>query len=106
MQPAHVAYTAMIWSWFANLVPHLLTATIILVVGHLLAAWISQAVRKTLARTARLDPTVQPVIAAVVRYSILALAMVAALGNLGVQTASLLAVLSTGEFRWHFCFCS
>jgi small conductance mechanosensitive channel len=93
MQPKHIDYTAMVWSWFANLLPHLLTATIILVVGYLLAAWISQAVRKTLVRTARVDATVQPVIAAVARYSILALAVVAGLGNLGVQTASLLAVL-------------
>jgi small conductance mechanosensitive channel len=74
MQPKHIDYTAMVWSWSANLLPHLLTATIILVVGYLLA-------------------TVQPVIAAVVRHSILAVAVVAALGNLGVQTASLLAVL-------------
>jgi small conductance mechanosensitive channel len=93
MQPKHIDYTAMVSSWSANLLPHLLTATIILVVGYLLAAWISQAVRKMLVRTARVDATVQPVIAAVVRYSILALAVVAALGNLGVQTASLLAVL-------------
>ena len=42
----------------------------------------------------------QPVIAAVVRYSILALAVVAALGNLGVQTASLLAVLGAAGLAW------
>src|SRR5215469_5272500 len=91
--PKHVDYTAMLWSWSANFLPRLLAAIIILIVGSLVATWIGQAVRKVLARSGRVDPTVQPVIAAVVRYSILALVLVAALGQLGIQTASLLAVL-------------
>jgi small conductance mechanosensitive channel len=93
MEPKQLDYTAIVWSWSANLLPHLLTAIIILVVGYLLGAWTSRVVRRMLARTARVDPTVQPVVAAAVRYSILAFAIVAALGNLGVQTASLIAVL-------------
>lgn len=91
--PKHVDYTALVWSGSAIFIPRLLAAIIILVVGYVAAAWICQAVRKVLARTARVDPTVQPVIAAAVRYSILALVVVAAMGHLGVQTASLLAVL-------------
>src|SRR5215469_3267272 len=91
--PKHVDYTAMLWSWSANFLPRLLAAIIILIVGSLVATWIGQAVRKVLARSGRVDPTVQPVIAAVVRYSILALVLVAALGQLGIQTASLLAVV-------------
>jgi small conductance mechanosensitive channel len=83
----------MVWNWSASFVPRLLTTLIILVIGYFLAAWICQAVRKLLGRTARVDPTVQPVIVAAVRYSVLALVLVAALGQLGVQTASLLAVL-------------
>src|SRR5262245_45237467 len=91
--PKHVDYTAMFWNGSAIFLPRLLAAIITLVVGYLVAVWICQVVRKVLARTARVDPTVQPVIAAAVRYAILALVVVAALGNLGVQTASLLAVL-------------
>jgi small conductance mechanosensitive channel len=93
MQPKHVDYTAILWGWSANFVPRLLTAIIILVAGYFLAAWICLAVRRLLARIESVDPTVQPAIAAMIRYSILALVVVAALGNLGVQTASLLAVL-------------
>ncbi len=91
--PKHVDYTAMVWSGSAIFLPRLLGAIIILIVGYIAAAWICQAVGKVLARSARVDPTVQPVIAAAVRYTIMALVMVAALGHLGVQTASLLAVL-------------
>jgi small conductance mechanosensitive channel len=93
MHPTHVDYTALVSSWAVNFIPRLVTAIIILVVGYLLAAWISQAIGKLLMRTGRVDRTVQPVIAAVARYSILALVLVAALGQVGVQTASLLAVL-------------
>ncbi len=93
MQAKHVDYTALLLSWSANFLPRLLAAFIILAVGYIVAAWISQAIRKVMARTSRVDPTVQPVVAAAVRYSILALVVVAALGQLGIQTASLLAVL-------------
>lgn len=93
MQPKHVDYAAMVWSWAATFVPRLLMSVVILIVGYLLAAWICAAIRKVLARTDRVDPTVQPVIVAAVRYSIMALVVVAALGQLGIQTASLLAVL-------------
>lgn len=93
MHPTHVDYTAMLWIWAANFLPRLVGAIIILVVGFVAASWVCQAVRRVLARTARVDPTVQPVVAAAVRYSILALVLVASLGHLGVQTASLLAVL-------------
>jgi small conductance mechanosensitive channel len=93
MQPRHVDYTAMAWSWLATLLPRLLTAVVILFAGYLLAAWICRGVRKLLVRSERVDPTVQPVIVAAVRYSFLALVMVAALGQLGMQTASLIAVL-------------
>ena len=51
MQPKHVDYAAMVWSWSATFVPRLLMSLIILIVGYLLAAWICRAVRKVLART-------------------------------------------------------
>jgi len=93
MQPRHVDYSAMLTSWSENFFPHLLTGIIILVVGYVLAVWISKAMRKLLARSGRVDPTVQPVFAAAVRYTIPALVVVSALAQLGVQTASLLAAL-------------
>ena len=93
MQPRHVDYTALAWSWTASFAPRLLTALIILIVGYIAALWICRAMRQVMARAGRVDPTVQPVAAAAVRYSIMALVIVAALAQLGIQTASLLAVL-------------
>jgi len=91
--PNNVSYVAMLWGWAGFFLPRLLAAAIILLAGYVLAAWTGRVVRRLLADTAKVDPTVQPVIAATVRYSILALVLVVALSNLGVQTASLFAVL-------------
>ncbi len=91
--PKNVSYVAMLWGWAGLFLPRLLAAAIILLAGYMLAAWSGRVIRRLLADTAKVDPTVQPVIAATVRYSILALVLVVALSNLGVQTASLFAVL-------------
>src|SRR5579885_132444 len=91
--PNNVSYVAMLWGWAGFFLPRLLAAAIILLAGYVLAAWTGRVVRRPLADTAQVDPTVQPGIAATVRYSSLALVLVVALSNLGVQTASLFAVL-------------
>jgi small conductance mechanosensitive channel len=94
LTPGHVDYyTAMIWTWSLSFVPRLLTALLILIVGFVIASWVSRAIRKILEHSSRVDPTVRPVAAAASRYSILVIVIVAALGQLGIQTASLLAVL-------------
>ena len=87
------ALAAMAWAWALAFLPRLGAAVLMLVVGFLLAGWAARLVRGVLHRTPQVDPTVAPVIGAVVRYGILILVLVAALGQLGVQTASLLAVL-------------
>jgi small conductance mechanosensitive channel len=85
--------TLMIWHWSATILPRLVTAAITLLIGYILAVWITQIVRRVLARTARVDPTVQPAITAAIHYAVIIVVIVAALGDLGVQTASLIAVL-------------
>jgi small conductance mechanosensitive channel len=89
----HVDYVSLLWTWSANFLPRLVGSLVIIIVGYAVSSWICKAVRKIFARTGRVDPTVQPVIAAALHYSIMTLVLVAALGHLGVQTASLLAVL-------------
>jgi small conductance mechanosensitive channel len=83
----------MIWTWSAAFLPRFVTALIILLAGALVARWASSLARRIAERTGRVDPTVQPIMGSSVRYSILILVVVVALSQLGVQTASLLAVL-------------
>jgi small conductance mechanosensitive channel len=87
------AIGAMAWAWALTFLPRFGAALLILVIGFLIAGWASRAIRAVLHRTDHVDDTVVPVIGTVVRYAVLILVLVAALGQVGVQTTSLLAVL-------------
>lgn len=81
------------WHWAELFLPRLAAALIILVVGFAAAAWIQRAVRRVLGDIHHLDPTLQPLLAAAARYAALIIVLLAALSQLGISTASLLAVL-------------
>ena len=87
------ALAAIVWTWSLQFLPRLGAALLILVIGIFLAGWAARAVAGMLHRSRHVDDTIVPAASAVVRYGILILIIVAALGQLGVQTASLLAVL-------------
>ena len=80
-------------TWTAAFVPRLVAAILILIVGVIVARWLSRSVFGLASRSGHIDPTVRPILAAIVRYSILILVFIAALAQIGVQTASLFAVL-------------
>jgi len=81
------------WASAASLIPRLIFAILVLVAGSLLARWVASAVGVAMAETGRVDETARPALAAAARYGVLILTFVAALSQLGVQTASLLAAL-------------
>jgi small conductance mechanosensitive channel len=87
------ALGAMAWAWAAAFLPRIGAAFLILIIGALLASWLARAIAGALKRTGRVDATVVPVARSVARYAALIIVVVAALGQLGVQTTSLLAVL-------------
>ncbi len=68
-------------------------AVVLLIVGWIFAGWAERRVRGALKRSQRVDITLQPIMASVVRYTILVLVFVAVLAQFGVQTASIIAVL-------------
>lgn len=65
----------------------------LLAVGWIAAGWAQRIVLRLLDRAPRMDRTLRPVIASVVRYAILVLVVVAVLAQFGVQTASIIAIL-------------
>jgi small conductance mechanosensitive channel len=94
LNPSHLTRGAeLAWSWAASFLPHFVAALAILVVGIMLANWTQRALRRFLARVSHVDATVKPFFAAIARYVVLVLVIVAALAQLGVETTSLLAVL-------------
>jgi small conductance mechanosensitive channel len=61
--------------------------------GWLLTAWAARVAGRALDRTGRIDPTLRPIIVSTVRYVVFIMVMIAALARLGIQTASVLAVI-------------
>lgn len=68
-------------------------ATAILIVGWIASGWISHMVGRALSRLPRVDDMLRGFVASLVRYFILAITVIAVLGQFGVQTTSLIAVL-------------
>jgi len=81
------------WTWAATFLPRLGGAVLILAIGLLVASWASRGIYNVIRNSSRIDPTLKPIIKAVIRYAILIIVAVAALGQLGVQTTSILAAL-------------
>ncbi|MHA1559592.1 MAG: mechanosensitive ion channel family protein, partial [Alphaproteobacteria bacterium] len=81
------------WNWLIDVLPNVAGALAILILGYIAAGYFGRGVVRLADRSGRLDPTLKPVIRSVVRYSIIVIMVVAALAQLGVQTASILAAL-------------
>lgn len=83
----------MAWAWAMAFLPRLGVAIIILVAGVMVSRWAGRAISNVAARTHQMDATATPILGTLVRYAILILTVIWSLGQLGVQTTSLLAVL-------------
>jgi small conductance mechanosensitive channel len=70
-----------------------LAALITIFIGVWASRRASKVVRDWLTRSNRIDKTLAPIMAALVRYAILTLTAVVTLGNFGVETTSIIAVL-------------
>ncbi len=66
---------------------------LLLAVGWAVAGWAGRLADRLLGRSGRIDTTLRGFLASLVRYLILALVLIAVLNQLGVQTASLIALL-------------
>jgi len=73
-----------------------LGALAILIVGAMVAGWARRSVLRVLNRAPRVDETLKPVIAGIVRYGILVFVLIAVLAQFGVQTTSIIALLAAG----------
>ncbi len=87
------AVAAMLWAWAVAFLPRLLGAVLIVIAGSFAARWAGRGVALLINSSGRVDETVTPVAAAIVRYGILVFVVILALDRLGVATSSLLAIL-------------
>ena len=70
-----------------------LAALITIIIGIWASRRFSTLIRDWLNKSSRIDRTLAPILAALVRYAILTLTVVVTLGNFGVETTSIIAVL-------------
>jgi small conductance mechanosensitive channel len=84
---------SLLWAWSLEFVPRIVGAGIVVAIGAIVAGWASKLTSKLMSGAGHVDPTIRPIVASAVRYAILVLVLVVALSQIGVQTASLLAVL-------------
>ena len=72
---------------------NILGAISILILGWIVSAWAARFVRRMVDRSTKLDRTLGLVFAALARWAILAFTIVAVLGQFGVETTSIVALL-------------
>lgn len=78
---------------FQDAAVHLLVTLIILVVGWAVSNLLGNWVRRLSRHSARIDPTIIPIVRSVTVWSVRTVVLLAVLARLGVQTASLVAML-------------
>lgn len=86
-------FVTQLTAWAAVALPSFISALVMLVVGWWIAARAERGVRHLLDHQSHVDVTLCGVLASLVRYGILILVIVAVLGQLGIQTTSILAAL-------------
>ena len=80
---------SLIQAWAGNI----FSGVMILVIGIFISRRAGQFLRHTLTRIGGFDKTLIPLAASTVRYAIMIVTIVAALGSFGIQTTSIIAVL-------------
>src|SRR5262245_26359748 len=79
--------------WAADALPQLLGAIVLLLAGLWLAGLAERAARRLMERSGRVDPTLTFALSSIIRYALVVVVLVAVLGQLGIQTTSILAAL-------------
>ena len=80
-------------TWATVTIPNIVIAIFILLVGWWLAGYAQRRTFRLIEDQPHIDSTLRSIISSLVRYTILAVVLVAALGQVGVQTTSILAAL-------------
>lgn len=79
--------------WVVSHAASFIVGIIILLVGWRASSFVSHRVKTFLPRTKRIDATIAPLLAQLVRYIVLILTIIVAASQFGIETTSLLAVL-------------
>ncbi|MEW4449762.1 mechanosensitive ion channel domain-containing protein [Qipengyuania sp. JC766] len=82
-----------IWLWLRVNMVEIAGAFAVLVIGLLIASFVSRWVERTLTKSPRFDQTIAAFLSNLVKYALWALVLVTVLSQFGVETTSILAAL-------------
>ncbi|MFL9991478.1 small conductance mechanosensitive channel [Burkholderia sp. GAS332] len=82
-----------LWDALTTITMHLCAAALILMVGWWVARRVARSLNRLLASQSRMDATLRPVLCDTCLWSIRVVSIIGALSQLGIQTASIVAVL-------------
>lgn len=89
----YASFITLSTEWVVNNALSVATALLVLAAGWYFSGFLPRHVRALLPRSRGIDNTIAPIISELTRYTILVVTFVVVLGQFGVQTASILAVL-------------
>lgn len=84
---------AQAWAWLRDSIPHIAGATLVLVIGVILARLLSKGADRALTRSGRIEPTVAKFLSNIIKYALWVVVGVTVLTQFGVQTTSIIAAL-------------
>ncbi|MFM7403422.1 MAG: mechanosensitive ion channel family protein [Erythrobacter sp.] len=87
----NVAHEA--WLWLKTNLAYLTGAVAVLVIGVILARWLSHLADRALTSSGRIDPTVAKFLSNIIKYALWAVVAITVLTQFGVQTTSIIAAL-------------
>lgn len=82
-----------LWPLVLSGAVNVLIAVALLCIGWMLSRWAHRLTRDGLHRVKYIDPTLKPLTASIVRYTIIVVTVIVVLQQFGVQTTSLIALL-------------
>lgn len=85
----------MIVPYLVNYGMDVIGALAILILGWIVANWLSKRVKKITVRTKKIDNTLSPILVKGTRILVLVITVLAVLSQFGVETASLIAIIGT-----------
>lgn len=80
-------------AWLRESIPHLVGATLVLVIGVILARLLSKGADRALTRSGRIEPTVAKFLSNIIKYALWVVVGVTVLTQFGVQTTTIIAAL-------------
>ncbi len=88
----YITFVNMVKDWGLANLPHLFVALAVFVIGRIIVNWVTRIARKAFAK-ADVEPTLGRFLCKVIYYVLMTGVIIAAAGELGIQTTSFLAIV-------------